>query len=412
MKKMCKYIVVGLLACFAMMGCEPEEVPQTPSMVIDSLVIIPTYEDVSILCRFRSNVTISTVSVYLSTSLDFSQKEKVVLQAEAPATFSGKIDNLQDGSLYYVQVEVQNRLYTTSLDEILEFSTMPLSAPIMTPTEVAEVTFNSAVIDGEIISNGGREVSRYGVVYGTTTNPTIEKANVIEAEALDGKWSCFIGHLEKDLIYYARTYAVNEMGVAYGDEVSFEVDTLWKGRDLGLSVNWGHTNVGAICPEDAGDYFAWGEIAPKAEYNWRYYLHCNQGDPQQITKYAPYVDKLSTLEPEDDAATMNWGGNWRMPTQSEWNELREKCEWRWVTVNNVKGYQVTNRANGASIFLPAAGKKDGRTLFDQNEVGYYWTRWLATKHEAKSYIMHVYSDWSAQETRCYGLSVRAVCPKK
>ena len=78
MKKMCKYIVVGLLACFAMMGCEPEEVPQTPSMVIDSLVIIPTYEDVSILCRFRSNVTISTVSVYLSTSLDFSQKEKAL----------------------------------------------------------------------------------------------------------------------------------------------------------------------------------------------------------------------------------------------------------------------------------------------------------------------------------------------
>lgn len=410
MKKILKYIFVGLLGVFMMTACEREEVPLVTSVSIDSLSIVPAYEEVSIVCRFNSTMTIEHATLYLSRYPDFSEKEKIALQAKSLVLYSTTIKQLLDGITYYIKIEIHNHWSTMLMDETLEFRTMPLSTPTMSSTEVAERTFNSAIVEGDIVNDGGRTISSAGIVYSTEANPTIDNAIKIESEVRSGKLSLFIGHLQEDQVYYARTYAVNEIGVAYGDEVSFAVDTLWKGRDLGLSVNWGHVNVGAFYPEEAGDYFAWGEIAPKEEYNWLTYLHCNQ-DPQQITKYAPYVDGLSSLEPADDAATMNWGDNWRMPTEKEWDELREQCDWKWVVINNVKGYKVTSK-NGASIFLPAAGKIDGRNLLNKNEKGLYWTKWLTTaKHDAKIVEMDAYNYDRAYETRCYGLSVRPVCSK-
>ena len=411
MKKVYQYIVVGLLASFALIGCQREELPPVTAIMVDSLVITPGYVDAEIVCRFRSNVSITHAMLYLSKDSSFSDVEEVVLSQQSAEVFTGTLTNLIDGMTYYVRYRVSNIWSKVILDETVEFTTYPISAPVMGDTKISDITFNSAIINGTMIRNGGKTISSRGVVYGVAANPTIENATKIVITDPGASHTCFLGGLEKNTLYYARPFAENELGVSYGQEVCFEVDTLWNGYNLGLSVNWAHVNIGAVSPEDAGDYFAWGEIAPKTEYNWRYYLHCYQGDPQQITKYAPYVDNLSTLEPEDDAATMNWGENWRMPTESEWNELREKCEWRWVMVNNVKGYQVTNLATSVSIFIPAAGKKDGITLLNQNEVGYYWTKWLDRKHEAKSYIMDDYTYGRARETRCYGLSVRAVCPR-
>ena len=392
-------------------ACQQEEMPSVAEVIMDSVAIVPAYVDAEVVCKFRSNVTIEHVILYLSADPDFSKVEKIILTKELDNQFAGKLTSLIDGMTYYVRYRVSNIWSKVILDETLEFATYPISAPVMGDTKISDITFNSAIINGTMIRNGGKTISSRGVVYGVAANPTIENATKIVITDPEASHTCFLGGLEKNTLYYARPFAENELGVSYGQEVCFEVDTLWGGYNLGLSVNWAHVNIGAVSIEDVGDRFAWGETSPKTEYNWRYYLHCYQGDPQQITKYAPYVDKLSTLEPEDDAATMNWGGNWRMPTQSEWNELREKCEWRWVMVNNVKGYQVTNLATSVSIFIPAAGKKDGITLLNQNEVGYYWTKWLDRKHEATSYIMDDYTYGRARETRCYGLSVRAVCPR-
>lgn len=192
--------------------------------------------------------------------------------------------------------------------------------------------------------------------------------------------------------------------------------------DLGLpsGLKWATMNVGATKPEDYGDYFAWGETEPyyteghsldnpctnwkagKTGYNLDSYFDSN------FAKYA--TDKKTQLDPEDDAAHVNWGGDWRMPTKEEQDELRTKCSWKWTTSGGVNGYVVTG-PNGNSIFLPAAGCRGNSSLYNAGSDGYYWSSAL---HEYSScganelYFVSVGVDRTFYD-RYYGLSVRPVC---
>ena len=157
--------------------------------------------------------------------------------------------------------------------------------------------------------------------------------------------------------------------------------------DLGLSVKWATYNVGATCPEEYGDYFAWGETTPKEVYDWSTYKWCSNDVWYGITKYTikdgmtgsnwykrrTFVgDNKAVLDPEDDAAHINWGGAWRMPNYEELRELREHCTWTWITQNGTNGYKVVG-PNGNSIFLPAAGKREYSSLSRcVGSCGHYW----------------------------------------
>ena len=137
-------------------------------------------------------------------------------------------------------------------------------------------------------------------------------------------------------------------------------------------------------PEDYGDYFAWGETTTKSTYNWSTYQYCN-GDYNTLTKYCNnssygyngFVDNLTTLLPEDDAATANWGGNWRMPTKEEWQELLDNTTNTWTQQNGVNGRLFT-ASNGNSLFLPAAGCRYDSSLYDAGSYGYDWSSSLYT----------------------------------
>ena len=165
------------------------------------------------------------------------------------------------------------------------------------------------------------------------------------------------------------------------DSITFVVsDTAsnYKAVDLGLPSGtlWADRNVGADAPEAYGDYFAWGEVTPKTEYNWSTYKWCN-GDYDTQTKYCTNssygtVDGKTVLDLEDDAAYVNMGAEWRMPTKSEQDELCNNCTWTWTTQNGVYGRKVTG-PNGNSIFLPAAGNRDYIYLLNERSRGYYWS---------------------------------------
>ena len=126
--------------------------------------------------------------------------------------------------------------------------------------------------------------------------------------------------------------------------------------DLGLSVKWATCNIGAINPEEYGDYFAWGEVEPKEVYDWSTYRYAL--DWNQVIKYCDndfcgkdgFVDDKIELDSEDDAATMNWGGDWRMPTNVEMDELKTQCSWTWITLNEIDGYLVTSVRPGCSCW--------------------------------------------------------------
>lgn len=167
--------------------------------------------------------------------------------------------------------------------------------------------------------------------------------------------------------------------------------------DLGLSVKWATCNVGASKPEYYGNYYAWGETSKKTKYT---------GDNSKI-----YGKSMGDIKGNSnyDAARANWGGDWRMPTITEMQELIDNCEWEWTTQSGVEGYKVTG-PNDNSIFLPAAGYRCGSSLNNAGECGYYWSSTPGESGSIGAYGLgfgsggHYVYDYS----RYNGLSVRPV----
>lgn len=143
--------------------------------------------------------------------------------------------------------------------------------------------------------------------------------------------------------------------------------------DLGLPSGtlWATCNIGANTPEEYGDYFAWGEtsgyFAGKTIFDFSNYKWSNG---TQLTKYN-YEDKKRILDLEDDAAYVNWGANWRMPTYDQFMELidRRYTSYQWTTYNGVRGLKIVSRSNDNFIFLPAAGQD---VSLDLGIYGFYW----------------------------------------
>ena len=188
--------------------------------------------------------------------------------------------------------------------------------------------------------------------------------------------------------------------------------------DLGLpsGLLWATCNVGAYSPEEYGDYFAWGETTPKDVYDWSSYQYCN-GSSTTLTKYCDdasygyngFTDNLTTLLPEDDAATVNWGSGWRMPTEEEWWELYNNTTVTWTTQNGVSGRLFT-ASNGNSLFLPAAGYRFINGFVDAGSWGYFCSSSLDTDSPGNVWNLSCGSGGCSMTciNRCYGLSVRPV----
>ena len=182
--------------------------------------------------------------------------------------------------------------------------------------------------------------------------------------------------------------------------------------DLGLpsGLKWATCNVGANNPEDYGNYYEWGETATKSEYtsdnSLTYALDISELQAQGI------IDGNKNLTPQHDAATVNWGGTWRMPTHDEQEELLSECTWKWTTQNGVNGYRVTG-SNGNSIFLPAAGYRSGSSLYRAGEYGQYWSSTPLESNSDYAYYLFFSSISSSNhlvsyDKRYFGQSVRPV----
>ena len=177
--------------------------------------------------------------------------------------------------------------------------------------------------------------------------------------------------------------------------------------DLGLSVKWATCNVGATTPEEYGDLFAWGETEPKEIYGWNTYKWCDDG--ANMTKYNA-TDGLTTLLPEDDAAHVHWGGQWRMPSDVEMSELISDCTWELITKNGVKGYQITSKVEGyldQSIFWPCAGYLNHDLNNIVNASARYWTNKC---NGSKACNLYEFETIMYNTRRC-GCSIRPVLPK-
>ena len=175
--------------------------------------------------------------------------------------------------------------------------------------------------------------------------------------------------------------------------------------DLGLPSGtlWATKNVGANTPQDEGDYFAWGETESKQNYWWDTYEH-GTGSPN-LTKYNDTDNKI-VLDLEDDAARVNWGGSWKIPTPAQFQELVEECTFTWDSTNN--GYIVSSNDN--SIFIPAGYFYSGTTNGMLGD-GLYWTSSLYENDNDDAcdiYFSSSETPYVDREHRCYGMSIRPV----
>ena len=168
--------------------------------------------------------------------------------------------------------------------------------------------------------------------------------------------------------------------------------------DMDLSVKWATCNVGASSPSGYGNYYAWGETSANSS-NCKTYGR-SMSDIRGNSSY--------------DAARANWGGSWRLPTKAECDELINNCDQERVTLNGIAGMRLTSKRNGNSIFLPAAGWRDGTSTDDAGELGRYWSSTPYESNTQGAYYLFFYSaggsggtDWLLSSRDC-GHQVRPV----
>lgn len=232
-----------------------------------------------------------------------------------------------------------------------------------------------------------------------------------------------------------RAYVLIDGIPHYGAVRSFSKSTINTAGhnyvDLGLPSGtlWATCNVGADKPEDYGGYYAWGETEEKSYYDWSTYKYC-KGSLPILTKYCNkssygyngFTDTGTVLESGDDVAHVKWGGDWRMPTDAEWSELRSSsnCTWTWYGSGNTEfggtaGYKVTSRKSGYEsdfIFLPASGYRYYGSLYDVGSYGNYWSSSLYESGPDCAWNVDFGSGYydRGRYGRVVGLSVRPVWP--
>ena len=212
--------------------------------------------------------------------------------------------------------------------------------------------------------------------------------------------------IEKSGYHYVQGYHVDRWIASQEHNVVMRKQEEYIDLGLPSRTMWANCNVGTNKPEVLGDYFAWGEIAPKSTYSWANYAHCN-GVANQLTKYCNnpdygynrFTDNLTVLETSDDAGWCNFDTNKgpRIPSKEQWQELYQNTTYTWMTFNGVEGI-LFEANNGNSIFLPA---------------GNYWLNSLDTDDPTSAWNFSIGADLDVSMStapRNMGFSVRPVHP--
>ena len=288
---------------------------------------------------------------------------------------------------YQVRVTSNETLNITGISEVFYLEEGP-TPPVVSTGEVTSITSSSITVTGTIEDLGKRynNVTQYGHVYSEVNpNPTISdyKYNHGSSNQLLS-YSTELINLKPNTRYYVRAYAENPKGISYGTAVSVTTKTVdgkdpWEPTtpdedgavDLGLSVKWAAYNVGATKPEEYGDYYSWGEVVTKNDYTESKYKF-TYIDSYGCVEYS-LPEGLSDISgTKYDAATANWGKEWRMPTKLELMELEDQSTAVWTSYNGIDGMRIIG-PNGNSIFLPSGGYRSEYGGKGKGGSGKYWT---------------------------------------
>ena len=226
---------------------------------------------------------------------------------------------------------------------------------------------------------------KVGFLVGDSLNLTVANADsvITFTRSANGTFEATMP-VFNDVGHYWRAYAQDADTTMLGDVLDYGVRMI----DLGLpsGVLWRNMNVGASRIEERGDYFAWGEVETKDTYDHAHYDPLGNG----VSQYDNIGTDISGSD-DYDAARHNLGGYWRMPTKAEFDELNTNCNWQWKTINGQTGYKLTSKINGNSIFLPAAGYRNGTSLYSVGSYGYYYSSVPEGATSGRAYGLQFYT---------------------
>ena len=376
-----KSIVKLAFLCFALLllwNCSKEE-PQNPTTLELESIEFTNIEGSSLTLypgdRFRVKYSFDPEELEDIIELEWSSSKEDVAEVDE----DGKITALDLGrteiTASYGDVEA------SFFVDVVELTVTDFAIP-----EIVEI------MEGEVV-----EISVTGIEPAGASLSTIdwEISNDSYAECYVENNKLYVRGLAAGIVtLYGRSGEVTR-------SCEVEVSGAISGRayvDLGLpsGLKWATCNVGAENPEDYGNYYAWGETSTKSEYT----------EENSLT----YGENMSDISGNDtyDVARKEWGGSWRMPTESEFEELLEECEWIWTTQGGIEGYEVIG-PSAKSIFLPAAGWR-GSSLHGAGKSGLYWSSTPDGTNGAYAYYLHFDSSlhYMLRGYRDYGRSVRPV----
>ncbi|MBO7481676.1 MAG: carboxypeptidase-like regulatory domain-containing protein [Bacteroidales bacterium] len=273
---------------------------------------------------------------------------------------------------------------TAELSNYYRYDGLPVRAvyrvaPYLATVSQSNVTLSSATLSGLSYDNGNSDVIERGFQYGTNPDNLTE---TIQSELGANEFTATLTGLAPNTTYYYRAYATNSDDTGYGEIKSFTTpsgqlgDHYFVNLSLPSGTMWATCNVGGTNPEDIGNEYAWGETTTKDEYTQNNYT---------------YSDNPATLPAEADAAAVNWGEDWIMPTQADIQELIDYCDTTWITFNGIRGIRVTS-SNGNSIFIPT-DIYEGYSTYAS-----YWSSSLDTNNPTSAMYMSMYSGDSESDS--------------
>ena len=339
-----------------------------------------------------------------------------VLTLNSDGNFSLTLQDLESGKDYYYAV-IATVDGVSIQSEVESFTTADYSVDVRT-NNASKITSNVndaiATLNGTLLVTSIESLSTdvwFLYSEAVSTIDALSLVGITVKSSLSGSsFSANISDLKFETTYYYVACAKVHNRIIYGYVKSFTTtpEPRPTAVDMGLSVKWGSFNIGATKPEEYGDYYAWGEIQTKSEYNWTTYKFC-RGSQSKVTKYCTrsdygVYDNKIVLEKEDDVAAQKLGDNWRMATSAEWKELinTANCTWTWTTVNSIEGYRVKSKKTGKTIFIPT---------FKEYLKGNYWSSSLYTSEPDQAVCYYTTSSSGPEfnhDYRCLGQFVRPV----
>lgn len=342
-----------------------------------------------------SGYAITTSGICWDTDNQFNETQCLGKEVNTSGnkTFSLIITGLNEGATYYVKAYATNHK-GTGYGEVRQFCTIISTIPTVTTNEVTDITHNSAICGGNVTNGGGSTVTARGIIWDTTSNPTLQN-NInytFDWQGL-GPFTNILGSLIPATKYYVRAYATNSEGTAYADNIE-SFTTLSPPLVCGTSLSLLHTS-GTVAPVNktviyntvetnlSGNNKCWitqnlgadhqataATDATEASAGWYWQFNLKQGFKHDGTTRTPNTSWIyqiienSDWLPANDPCKLLLGSGWRLPTSTEWQ-----------TADNTGYWDNYNETFASVLKLHAAGylSTSEGSLYSRGSDGYYWS---------------------------------------